>query len=248
MRTETITVAARRQVGLHRDAAKRPPFYSFNNCQKFTDFIIFGMLNPERIRRDRRTDLSTSNVRYRLSNFTLGNPEKSFFNSIIHKLQIIYVSSEENKQQLMYCSIAVYLLLFGYLHLGHATGGTRLLIWTCWGLRRLVVIWAEFQRSVVYYATDQCRKTLEACINAEGGHSEHLLWHCLPDIPVATHHNRFFSEPPTTNHKWPSSEPPTFERMQQTFSQMKKCCSSQVSMVTFSGWVSKCITVCFLLS
>ena len=55
--------------------------------------------------------------------------QKSHF--IIHKLQIIYVSSEENKQQLLYCSIAVYLLLFGYLHLGHATGGTRLLIWTC---------------------------------------------------------------------------------------------------------------------
>jgi len=113
-------------------SAKRPPFYSLNNCQKVTDFIIFGMFNPvEKIRRDRRTDLSTSPVRCRPSNFTLGNPEKSFFNSIIHKLQIIYVSSEENKQQLLYCSIAVYLLLFGYLHLGHATGGTRLLIWTC---------------------------------------------------------------------------------------------------------------------
>ena len=35
--------------------------------------------------------------------------------------------------------------------------------------------WAEFQHSVVYYATDQCRKRLEACINAEGRHSEHLL-------------------------------------------------------------------------
>ena len=30
------------------------------------------------------------------------------------------------------------------------------------------------------------------CINAKGGHSEHLLWHCLPDIPVATHHSRFY--------------------------------------------------------
>jgi len=27
----------------------------------------------------------------------LGNPKKSFFNIIIHILQIIYVSSEENK-------------------------------------------------------------------------------------------------------------------------------------------------------
>jgi len=69
------------------------------------------------------------------------------------------------------------------------------------GLRqRLVATWAEFQHSMVYYATDQCRKRLEACINAEGGHSEHLLCRCLPDIPVATHHNRFFSEPPMTTH------------------------------------------------
>jgi len=29
-------------------------------------------------------------------------------------------------------------------------------------------------------------------INAESSHSEHLLWHCLPGIPVTTHHNRFF--------------------------------------------------------
>jgi len=86
-----------------------------------------------------------------------------------------------------------------YNLLGHATGGARVLIWTCWGLRqRLVATWAEFQ----HYATDQCWNRLEAWINAEGGHSEHMLWHCLPDIPVATHHNRFFSEPLTTTHNW----------------------------------------------
>jgi len=44
-----------------------------------------------------------------------------------------------------------------------------------------------------------------------------------------------------------TSEPPEFERTQQTFSQMKKFCSSQVSVVTFSAGVSKWITVCFLL-
>jgi len=90
---------------------------------------------------------------------------------------------------------------------------------------------------VVYYVTDQCRKRLEACINAEGGHSEHLLWHCLPEIPVATHHNRFFSEPLMTTHNWLLSEPPTSQRMQQTFSQMKEFRSSQVSVVIFSGGV-----------
>ena len=39
----------------------------------------------------------------------------------------------------------------------------------------LVVTWAKFQHNVVYYATEQCRKRLEACIHAEDGHSEHLL-------------------------------------------------------------------------
>jgi len=69
----------------------------------------------------------------------------------------------------------------------------------------------------------------------------------LPDIPVATHHDRFFSEPPMTTHNWLFSEPPTFERTQQTFSRMKKFCDSQVSVVTFSGGVGKWITVCILL-
>jgi len=94
-----------------------------------------------------------------------------------------------------------------------STGGARVLIQTCYGLwQRLVATWAEFQHSMVNYATDQCRKRLEACINAERGHSEHLLCHCLPDIPVATRHKRFFSEPPTTTHNWLFSVPLMFER------------------------------------
>ena len=45
------------------------------------------------------------------------------------------------------------------LRLGHSTGGARVLIWTRWRLRqRLVATWAEFQHSVVYYATGRCRK------------------------------------------------------------------------------------------
>jgi len=69
----------------------------------------------------------------------------------------------------------------------------------------------------------------------------------LRDIPVATHHNWFFLEPPTTTHNCLFSELPAFERTQQTFSQMKKFCNSQVSVVTFSGVVGKWITVYFLL-
>ena len=112
--------------------------------------------------------------------------------------------------------------------------------WTCWGLRqRLIATWAEFQHSMVYYVTDQCRKRLEACINAEGGHSEHLLWHCLSDNPVATHHNRFFSEAPTTTHNCLFSELPTFEKTQQTFSQMKKFAIHNLVWWHFQvGWAS----------
>jgi len=59
---------------------------------------------------------------------------------------------------------------------GHDTGAARVFIWTCCGLRQQhVATLAKFQHSVVYCATDQCRKRLEACINVEGGHSDHLL-------------------------------------------------------------------------
>jgi len=194
--------------------------------------MIFGTLNPEKIWHERLTHLSTSPVR--CSHFTLGNPKKSFFNIIIHILQIIYITSEAKPiatvvvqfQLFTYCCLVLPVICIALvLHLGHATGGARVLIRTCWSLRqRLVATWAEFQHSVVYYATDHVKKRLEACINAEGGHSEHFLWHCLPD-------NRYFSEPPMTAHNWLSSEPPTFERTQQTFSQIKKFCSSQVNVV-----------------
>ena len=64
------------------------------------------------------------------------------------------------------------------LRLGHATRRARVLIWICWRLReRFVAIWAEFQHTMVYYATNQCRERLKACTNAQGGYSEHLLWH-----------------------------------------------------------------------
>jgi len=63
-------------------------------------------------------------------------------------------------------------------------------------------------------------------MHAEGGHSEHLLWRCLSDIPVATHYHWFFSEVPMSTDKWLFSEPPTFKEMQQEFSQMKKFCIS----------------------
>ena len=183
--------------------------------------------------------------------------KKSFFSTLlfIYTSNYLRYLSKKTNSNCCTAALAVYLLLFSasyYMHSPSTASGAATKkaerMWTCWGLRqRLVATWAEFQHSMVYYATDQCWKRQEACINAERGHSEHLLWHCLPDIPVATHHNRFFSEQPTTTHNWLFSEPPTPERMQQTFSQMKQFCNSQVIVMTFSGGVGKWITDCLSL-
>jgi len=125
---------------------------------------------------------------------------------------------------------------------GHATGGARALMWTCWGLwQRLVATWAEFQHSVVYYATERCRKdrkhvlmqkvvTLNTCCDIA------CLTFQLPLITTGS-----FQSHRRQPRNWLFSEPPTCERTQQTFSQMKKFRNSQVSVVIFSDGVGKWI-------
>ena len=92
-------------------------------------------------------------------------------------------------------ALAVYLLLFNasyYLHSPSTASGARYRRSACIDMDMLRLAAAAscdvgwISASVVYCAPDQCRKRLEACIHAEGGQSEHFLWHCLPDIPVAT--------------------------------------------------------------
>jgi len=63
--------------------------------------------------------------------------------------------------------------------------------------QRLVEAWVELQRSMVDNAINRWRKRLEACIHIDGGHYEHLLWRCVPDIQVATQH---FSQPPVSHN------------------------------------------------
>jgi len=168
--------------------------------------------------------------------------QKSHFSAILFiYLRLFTLPQKKINSNCCAAALAVYLLLFSasyYLHSPSTVSGARYMrsacIFTdnraCCGLwQRLVATWTEFQHSVVYYATDQCRKRLEACIIAEG------------DSPVATHHDRFFSVSWMTTHEWLFSESPAFERTQQTLSQMKKFCNLQVSPVAFkvrwiSGW------------
>jgi len=185
--------------------------------------MIFGTLNPEKIWHERLTHLSTSPVR--CSHFTLGNPKKSFFNIIIHILQIIYITSESKPiatvvlqfQLFTYCCLVLPVICIALvLHLGHATGGARVLIRTCWSLRqRLVATWAEFQHSVVYNATDHVKKDWK-----------HVLMQKVVTLntscDIACLKTGTFQSHRWQPHNWLSSEPPTFERTQQTFSQIKK--------------------------
>ena len=64
-----------------------------NSVKNSPILIIFGMLNPEKIWHEHLTELSLSD----LATLPWEIQKKSFFNIIIHILQIIYVSSEENE-------------------------------------------------------------------------------------------------------------------------------------------------------
>jgi len=81
-------------------------------------------------------------------------------------------------------ALAVCLLLFSasyYLHSPSTASGARYRRSACIDMDVLRLAAAaccnmdEFQHCMVYYATDQCRKRLETCINTERGHSEYLL-------------------------------------------------------------------------
>ena len=41
--------------------------------------------------------------------------------------------------------------------------------------QRLITVWCELEQCIVDDATDQWRRRLLACVDAEGGHFEHSL-------------------------------------------------------------------------
>jgi len=213
------------------------------------------MLNTEKICHESResfTDLSNSPVT--CGHFTLGNQKKSFSTLLFIYFTLFTLPQKKTNSSCCTAALAVYLVSFSvscYLHSPSTASGARYIRSACidTDMLRLAAAaccdmgWISAHRGVL--CDWSVSKRRGACINTERGHFEHLLWHCLHGIPVATHHNRFFSKPLTTTHNWLSSEPPTLDRTQQTFSQMKEFRILQVSVVTFSGGVGKWTTVCF---
>ena len=154
----------------------------------------------------------------------------------------------------MYCSFSCYLLLFNasyYLHSSSTASGARyrrsaywhveacgsgllrhgLNFSTAWCTVRLISVEKDWKHVLMQKVV-----TLNTCCDSA------CLTFQLPHITTCSFHSHR-RQP----NNWLSSEPRTFERTQQTFSQMKKFCNSQVSVVTFLDGVGRWITVCFLL-
>jgi len=103
--------------------------------------------------------------------------QKSHFSTLLFIYFRIFTLSQKKinsncvlqLQLFTYCCLVLPIICIALvLRLEHATRGARVLIRTCCGMRqRLFATWATFLHSVMYYATDQCRKRLEACINIE---------------------------------------------------------------------------------
>jgi len=115
----------------------------------------------------------------------LGKSKKSLDIIFIY-FRLFTLSQKKTNSNCCTAALAVYLLLFSasyYLHSPSSASGTRYRRSMCIDMdilwQWLVTTWAEFQYSMVYTATDQCWKRVEACINAEGGHAAVTLlaWH-----------------------------------------------------------------------
>jgi len=137
--------------------------------------------------------------------------QKSHFSTLLLFIYFGWFTLPEKKTNNNCCTaaLAVYLLLFSasyYLHSPSTASWARYRRSACidMDVLRLTAAaccdmgWILAQLGVL--CDWSVSKRLEACINTEGGHSEHLLWHCLSDIPVATHHNQLFSEPRTDDN------------------------------------------------
>jgi len=82
------------------------------------------MLNPEKISHEHLTDLSISLAR--CSHFTLGNPKKSHFSTLLFTyFRLFTLSLKKTNSHCCTAAFAAYLLLFSasyYLQLRHTTG------------------------------------------------------------------------------------------------------------------------------
>jgi len=130
----------------------------------------------------------------------LWKSKKSFFKIVIHILQIIYtLPQKKTNSNCCTAALAVYVLLFGvfyYLHSPSTVSGARYRRSACIDTEMLRLAaaaccdmgWISAQRGVP--CDWMSKKTVEACINAERGHSgSPRIWYedtCLPFVFLLT--------------------------------------------------------------
>ena len=125
--------------------------------------MIFGTLNPEKISHEHITCLSD------VATLPWEIQKKSFSTISFIYFRLFTLPQKKTNSNCSTAALAVHLLLFSasyYLHspitvpeARYRRSAARVLIRTSWGLQqRLVAMWAEFQHTVLFYATDQCRK------------------------------------------------------------------------------------------
>ena len=165
---------------LYTVSQKSPPFYFSNNCQKLTDLNDFGALNPEKIWHHIACTLLTSPVYW--CHFTLRNPKKSFFNSIIYTYWRLFTLSQNetncyslthhtwkmSPHYLLKCTNFSSFSLFARVLSTNERYG-RVAEASCCDMGWILAERGERCSWLV------AKKTMEVCIRAEGGHFVHLL-------------------------------------------------------------------------
>ena len=219
------------RISLYTVCQKTSTFY-FSNNSKLTEFSDFWCVKSwENLT---STVCTFAHLTLYCSHFTLGNL-KVIFNSIIHTYFRLFTLSQKKKQTVTplpttpeKCYRTTFFIFFTRTEYQSA-------IWTSCG-SVLLQHGLNFSRAwwtmqLISGEKDWKHISVQKVVTLKL--FEHLLQRCLPDILFATHYNRFFSEPPMPTHNRLFSEPPTFGGMQHTFSQMKKLCILQGSVVTF---------------
>jgi len=142
------------------------------------------------------------------SHFNLGNPKKSFFSTVsfVHTSDLPFLRRKQIATAALQLSCLLLLFTY-YLHIPITASGARYMRSACIEYQSAIRASYDsgfcdmgwFQHSVVYDAIDQWWTKTGACIHAEGGHFEHLLWRCLS---VASCHTSQPALLRATNNIW----------------------------------------------
>ena len=213
--------------------------------------MIFGVLNPEKIWHQHLVHLPTSPVY--CSHFTLGNPKKSFFNSIIHSYRLFTLSQKKTNcyplthhtwkmspHYLVKCT--TFSSDWRYMRFSERwwIWNEPVVCWHWWLWKELVVVCGKW--NVRQATLQQMFKVTTFCTGTCS--SLFCRWSTVLSTMLC------WNAAHVTTRRCHSTTPPYSELVLDTREQMKKmknlCNFYKVVGRHFSGVVGKEVTVCFL--